>query len=131
MLPQYNSTFLFNLCNIECRNLEAKFIQHILLDLPISRFALCTCQIKLIQFNFNVYMLIDIKFGQKCYRLDVHRFGEHIYGLYFLQGIAFLCETFYISCQGGDVAGNIDNFLRFYFADSVNDFFAAAGANGV
>ena len=38
----------------------------------------------------------------------MHRFGEHIYGLYFLQGIAFLCESFYISCQGGDVTGNND-----------------------
>ena len=28
-----------------------------------------TGQIKLIQLNFNIYMLIDIEFGQKRYRL--------------------------------------------------------------
>ena len=38
----------------------------------------------------------------------MHRFGEHIYELYFLQGIAFLCESFYISCQGGGITGNND-----------------------
>lgn len=36
----------------------------IFLDLCISRFAFTPCQIKLIQLNFNIYMLIDIKFGQ-------------------------------------------------------------------
>lgn len=61
----------------------------------------------------------------------MHCFWKHIYGLYFLQGIAFLCESFYISCQGGDVTGNIDDFLWFYFADGVNEFFTATGADGI
>ncbi|MDU1127722.1 hypothetical protein [Veillonella sp.] len=30
-----------------------------------------TGQIELIQLNFNFYMLIDIEFGQKCYRLNM------------------------------------------------------------
>ena len=36
----------------------------------IRRFTFSTCQIKLIKLNFNIYMLIDIEFGQKCYRLN-------------------------------------------------------------
>lgn len=39
--------------------------------MSICCLAFSTCQIKLIQLNFNTYVLIDIEFGQKCYRLGM------------------------------------------------------------
>ena len=57
-----------------------QIIPNIFFDLSICYLTFSTCQIKLIQLNFNIYMLIDIEFGQKRYRLHRQPMGKHVDG---------------------------------------------------
>ena len=70
-------------------------------------------------------MLIDIEFGQKCYRLDVRGVREHVDGLYIGDGIAAGGEVRRVTRQSGGVAGDVDDAARLPVGDGRERFFIA------
>ena len=65
ILSLNNAVFLLHLCNKEIRNLELIVLPHIILNLVVSRLALCGSNIQFIHADVHFDVSLDIEFGQK------------------------------------------------------------------
>lgn len=78
ILPLNYTTHPLYLRNIQITYLQPTMLQHILLNLLISRLTLRLRQIHLIKIYLHLNMMLGIQFGQQTYRLDVNTKLEHI-----------------------------------------------------
>lgn len=67
-LDHIQPTHPLNLCNIRSMYIRTILVLHIIFNLSISRLALNTCHIRLIQFHLNI--IIRFLLGQKYNRLN-------------------------------------------------------------
>ena len=107
-LPLNDPAFLLDLGDVEGSDVQAGLLLDIVLDLLVGGFALRSSQIQLIHLDFNIDVVLGMKFGQQDHRLDMPRPREHIHRLDLLDAVAVPGELGGVAGGGGGVAADVD-----------------------